>query len=36
MSKIINTSFDSLYLTSHLPDEVEIETLRSKGQIDRL
>jgi hypothetical protein len=27
MSTIINTSFDTLYLTSQLPDEVEIETL---------
>ena len=27
MSILLNTSFDSLYLTSHLPDEVEIESL---------
>ena len=27
MSTLINTTFDSIYLTSNLPDEVEIETL---------
>lgn len=27
MSILLNTSFDSLYLSSHLPDEVEIESL---------